>query len=1365
MQRNLFTLTCLCFTLLSMCSSVNLFGQCPTLSYPAGLQQVNQVCHLQDLDLSVIVGGANASDVQWSTGATGTTINTGTLTNPPPGTCGNVGSQITFTAFIPAGTVPGCDTQVSLNFIIQILPLDAGNYGAFNPAPRLVVDEDDCTIFMDLCPYLAVEYQLDTDGDGMPDGPRISGREFIGNPPPDVTETYTVQFFVSNPCGTINQDSVDLDNFIGTMTCTGPPECPELTPVNPANPEIVEICSGQSTTLQVAITASLLTTDNILWFDENDNVVQTGGAIFTTPTLTSNECGGTSFGYSAVIAAGSVPDCPGERVDFTVNVTPPPSLGATTVITNENCTISLVGNCPGTTVTYTVDGGPIQTGSTYTANPAAGTTANPVVIFTVSNGCGSAPVSGQLNCQGPPICPDLSPLGSINRTICSGESVDLTVILTGDATPANVTWNNGTVGLTTNTGTLIATDCDGDIRQFTASIPAGVAEGCPAVSVTFTITVLPPPEFGANVVTTNEGCTVSLVNACPGVAVSYSTNGGASFVTGTSYTATPDLGEIENTAVIFSLSDPSNTCPTATLNGQVNCDNTIDCPTLTLAPGSAQNVTICSGDDVDLSVVIDGDLTDGPASCLDVVWTTLQNSCTINTGALTNISECEVVFTYVAQIIPELVPDICPPQEIIFEVTVLPDLVGMNFLTETLTQDDGCTVCVETCDNFDVTYTVDGGAPQTGRCYTSPTPGAGQTISEDVVFTIATQCVVITEEISTNCQGDIVCPTLSLPVGQSPNVTICSGESADLSVVLMGNATPTDIDWSTGQNGLTINTGVLTNTSSCDPMVFPYTATIPAGTGDPTCPSSTLTFFVSVLPQPNAGLVNVTTINGGCTVTATTCPDFVVSYQVDGGSSISGNTYSVTEVSGTVIQQNVVFSVSNSCGTTTAGGQINCGMLDCPSLSLPAGASPNVTICSGQSADLAVVLSGASSALINWSTGQSGPSINTGVLTNTNSCDPLTQTYTASIPAGLNDPTCPPQSITFTVSVLPQPDANLVTVNIVNDGCTAVATTCPDFNVSYIINNQGSPIPGNTYSVNPQSGDRIVESVLFIVSNECGSFNESGLIDCGVTSPPIVTHNRDCSNAEITGIYTVIVTIEGVGPFEITGTISGTFQEGEVITFTVTDGEGYFLNVTDAFGGTTMIDQTSIPACTKTPITLISFDGEVNDQANLLHWVTASEIDNSHFTLFHSVDGTNFEAIAEMDGAGNSSTALSYSYAHKGASAGVNYYYLSQTDFDGTTAVVSEVINLVRGEIDFAFVNVAPIPAEAFVNVSFTAMDNTPAQLRIYDVTGRTVHQETVATNGGINQVRVNTDALGSGMYILAVDNGIETISIKMVKK
>lgn len=83
------------------------------------------------------------------------------------------------------------------------------------------------------------------------------------------------------------------------------------------------------------------------------------------------------------------------------------------------------------------------------------------------------------------------------------------------------------------------------------------------------------------------------------------------------------------------------------------------------------------------------------------------------------------------------------------------------------------------------------------------------------------------------------------------------------------------------------------------------------------------------------------------------------------------------------------------------------------------------------------------------------------------------------------------------------------------------------------------------------------------------------------------------------------------------------------------------------------------------PIQLVSFSGTTRNNVNTLMWVTSSEHNNDYFTLERTFNGTTYEIIANIGGAGNSNEINEYTVIDPIPTPSINYYRLKQTDYDG----------------------------------------------------------------------------------------------------
>lgn len=140
-------------------------------------------------------------------------------------------------------------------------------------------------------------------------------------------------------------------------------------------------------------------------------------------------------------------------------------------------------------------------------------------------------------------------------------------------------------------------------------------------------------------------------------------------------------------------------------------------------------------------------------------------------------------------------------------------------------------------------------------------------------------------------------------------------------------------------------------------------------------------------------------------------------------------------------------------------------------------------------------------------------------------------------------------------------------------------------------------------------------------------------------------------------------------------------------------GEVEIKNSSTIFGSSTACNSGPCNYGTGTPlpIRLLSFSAAYK-QSNLIevNWATASEINNSFFTIEISSDAINFKEIAKVEGAGNSSAIINYSKSISALYEGINYIRLKQTDYNGE----SETFQIVA----VAPTNIYNIETEIFPN-------------------------------------------------------------------
>lgn len=165
------------------------------------------------------------------------------------------------------------------------------------------------------------------------------------------------------------------------------------------------------------------------------------------------------------------------------------------------------------------------------------------------------------------------------------------------------------------------------------------------------------------------------------------------------------------------------------------------------------------------------------------------------------------------------------------------------------------------------------------------------------------------------------------------------------------------------------------------------------------------------------------------------------------------------------------------------------------------------------------------------------------------------------------------------------------------------------------------------------------------------------------------------------------------------------------------------------------------------PVELISFDADpVKNKEVLCSWVTASEINNDYFTIERSRNGINFEPIGNVDGAGNSSVTISYSFIDKNPYPGISYYRLQQTDFDGGNSTSPMVA--VRIKTNEPVFTIFPNPTSGDVYVISENTSSVTVPLYIYDSAGRLIYQKIIQSN---EVVQLNLNAFARGIYTVKI--------------
>ncbi len=175
------------------------------------------------------------------------------------------------------------------------------------------------------------------------------------------------------------------------------------------------------------------------------------------------------------------------------------------------------------------------------------------------------------------------------------------------------------------------------------------------------------------------------------------------------------------------------------------------------------------------------------------------------------------------------------------------------------------------------------------------------------------------------------------------------------------------------------------------------------------------------------------------------------------------------------------------------------------------------------------------------------------------------------------------------------------------------------------------------------------------------------------------------------------------------------------------------------------------------PVNFSSFAAKVKGCTVELSWTTATEINNSHFVIERSKNGSSFSPIGQTNGAGTSYESNSYTYVDDAPANHQNFYRIRQVDFDGqsTTSVVKNA-NI---DCNSSAISIYPNPTTNSTFYVKGIMDKST--IEVYNALG----QRVVSKDAENKLVGVSLSGLASGVYhVQVVTDGKTVFSSKLIK-
>ncbi|HYV94005.1 MAG TPA: T9SS type A sorting domain-containing protein [Chitinophagales bacterium] len=186
--------------------------------------------------------------------------------------------------------------------------------------------------------------------------------------------------------------------------------------------------------------------------------------------------------------------------------------------------------------------------------------------------------------------------------------------------------------------------------------------------------------------------------------------------------------------------------------------------------------------------------------------------------------------------------------------------------------------------------------------------------------------------------------------------------------------------------------------------------------------------------------------------------------------------------------------------------------------------------------------------------------------------------------------------------------------------------------------------------------------------------------------------------------------------------------------------------------------------CNILPIGLTRFSAIPKGEEVEITWTTESEINNKYFTIEKSLDGSHFETLASVAGAGNSTSPLNYMLEDDHPFTGINYYRLRQTDYDGNFSLSGVINCTVTGNNMMRVLSVYPNPVHTNVVINLDLSENDDVEVNVFNSNGGSVFDQLFSLSDGIQQLDIPLQKLNPGIYLLRIHCEYGDYSQKIIK-
>lgn len=222
---------------------------------------------------------------------------------------------------------------------------------------------------------------------------------------------------------------------------------------------------------------------------------------------------------------------------------------------------------------------------------------------------------------------------------------------------------------------------------------------------------------------------------------------------------------------------------------------------------------------------------------------------------------------------------------------------------------------------------------------------------------------------------------------------------------------------------------------------------------------------------------------------------------------------------------------------------------------------------------------------------------------------------------------------------------------------------------------------------------------------------------------------------------------------------AGAFQPSN--EFVVTAVGNYTITTMNTLTGCTFDVEVT---CSSLPLELTAFEGTCVEGNYVLDWTTSSERDISHFVVERSANGTDYMPVGEVAAVGNSTTIQNYAFKDETGGLSRYYYRLHIVETTGVEEY-SRVVTVACKTGSFGVLDIHPNPTSEALTVTYEVSDRAQITLKISDVLGRTLHEEILAPDLGVNVKMLDLSDLSPAIYVILMDDGVRQIARRIIRE